>query len=233
MDDHASAKVLSSPKLRVVQCWDDGNLDDLQLCDILRRHGAKASFNLMASNHQAERIPAWKFQGWYQVYRLTWQELRSVYEGFTIANHSLTHPHATQISLDNWRYEVEENRKRLQDHFGQPIDGFAYPYGEHDAATMEVVREAGHVYARTCENATPCFPVSDVMAQPTDCHFLAADFWDRYERAKTTGNVFYFWGHSYEITNKKMWADFEAQIARITADPDVQWADLPSLFTRS
>ncbi len=39
--------------LRVVQCWDDGDLGDIRLCEILRKYGAKASFNLNPAHHTA------------------------------------------------------------------------------------------------------------------------------------------------------------------------------------
>ena len=223
--------VHSNSKLRVVQCWDDGVVSDERLCEILRRHKAKASFNLNAGGNRDQRILSWKYQDEHEVWSLSWAEMPAIYDGFTIANHSLTHPHPTEIPLEAWRYEVEENRKRLQDHFAQPVLGFAYPFGNYNEAVMEVVRETGHVYARTCENQTPSFPVADAMAQPTDCHFLASDFWDRYEKAKADGDVFYFWGHSYEMTSEAMWADFEAKISRISTDSQAQWADLPELFS--
>jgi hypothetical protein len=67
---------------------------------------------------------------------------------------------------------------------------------------------------------------------PADCHHADAAFWQRYAEAKLTpGGVFYFWGHSYEFTNEEQWAVIEEKIARITADPDATWADLPDLFT--
>ena len=33
-------------KMKVVTCWDDAPVNDIRLVDILRRHGAKATFNL-------------------------------------------------------------------------------------------------------------------------------------------------------------------------------------------
>ena len=221
------------PRLRVVQCWDDGVSDDIRLCEILRRYGAMASFNLCAGTHRDQRFCGWRYRDEHEVWRLSWDELPAVYEGFTIANHSLTHPHPRALLAQAWQREVKDNRKRLQDHFGEPVYGFAYPFGDHDASTMDGVRAAGHRYARTVQNATPCFPPEDPMAFHPDCHFLAGDFWDRYDRAKDTCEVFYFWGHSYELTEEAMWTEFESKIARISADSDAAWAELPELFAPS
>ena len=62
-----------------------------------------------------------------------------------------------------------------------------------------------------------------------NCHFLAPDFWQRYEKARERG-VFYFWGHSYELATEPLWDAFDDQIRRISADPSAEWADLPALF---
>jgi len=196
--------------MTVVQCWDDGVANDARLTEILRRHGARASFNLNAGLHH---------------------EMKAVYAGFTIANHSLTHPHLEQLPLAEARREIVEGRDRLQQFFGQPVLGFAYPYGSYNEAVMEAVREAGHVYARTVGNVAHPFPPENAMAFHPNCHFLADDFWARYEKART-GGVFYFWGHSYEMTTDPMWAEFEAKIARISADPAARWGELPELFAK-
>lgn len=217
--------------LKVVQCWDDGVNDDIRLIEILRKHGAKASFNLNPSTHGDLRKGGHSERWGKLIQRLARSELNDVYEGFTIANHSMSHPWPTKIPLEAWRSEVVDARKVLQDWFQQPILGFVYPYGDCNGATADVVREAGHVYARTTGNATPCLPVKDPMFFAPDCHFHNEQFWELYAKAKTTDvGVFYFWGHSYELCTEAQWADFDAKIARITEDPDSEWLDLPDLF---
>ena len=217
--------------MRVVQCWDDGVSTDVRLTDILRRHGATASFNLNAGAHEKLRKPGWNHRGT-EVARLGWDEMRSVYEGFTIANHSLTHPCLNQIPIENARRDIEDGRSRLQQFFGQPVLGFAYPFGAYNEAVMAAVREAGHVYARTVLSVEQPFPPSDAMAFHPCCHFLAADMWDRYEKARA-GGVFYFWGHSYEMIDDAMWAAFENMIERISNDPAVRWGTIADLFSRT
>lgn len=215
--------------MTVVQCWDDGVASDARLTGILRRHGAKATFNLNAGRHETER----KSAGWAHrnvpVERLGLNEMKSVYDGFTIANHSLTHPSLAKIPIEAARREILEGRDRLQQFFEQPVLGFAYPNGSYDDGVMEAVLEAGHIYARTTGSVEHPFPPERPMAFHPCCHFLVPDFWTRYEKARS-GGVFYFWGHSYEIISEPMWTAFEEMIARITADPDARWGHLPDLF---
>jgi peptidoglycan/xylan/chitin deacetylase (PgdA/CDA1 family) len=214
-----------------VQCWDDGVTADVRLTQILRRHGARATFNLNAGLYEKQRQPA--FPGWThkgtEVWRLGWDEVKDVYDGFTIGNHSHTHPPLLRIPIEAARRDIVDGRKRLQDFFGQPVLGFAYPCGNYNDAVMDAVREAGHVYARTTRYVEQCFPPENSMAFHSTCHFLAPDFWSRYEKARKCG-VFYFWGHAYEIMTEPMWTAFEELIERISADPNARWGEVADLF---
>jgi len=217
-----------SGTMTVVQCWDDGVTTDVKLVDILRRYGAKATFNLNFGLHSPERKPGWIFKDT-EVRRLGWNEVLGVYDGFSIANHSLTHPRLDQIPIEEARREIVEGRDLLEQHFQQDVRGFAYPYGTYNEAVMDILRESGHIYARTtCNVDRPC-PPDNPMEFHSNCHFLCEDFWSRYEAARE-GGVFYFWGHSYEMISDQMWADFEHKVERISADPAAQWADVADLF---
>ena len=194
--------------MKLMQCWDDGVTTDVRLVSLLRRHGARATFNLNAGLHARERRFGWQHQGT-EVWRLGHDELREVYAGFTIANHTLTHPHLAQLPLDEARREIVDGRARLQDLFGQPVRGFVYPFGSFDAAVAQAVRDAGHSHARTTQAAECGVDTQDAMAAAPSCHVLAPDFWQRFERARP-GGVFWFWGHSYELISEAMWAAFGA-----------------------
>ena len=155
--------------------------------------------------------------------------MAEIYEDFSIANHSLTHPHLEQIPIEDARKEIVEGRKQLQDFFDAPISGFAYPFGSYNEVVMDALRDAGHVYARITENAPLAFPPEDPMAFHPTCKFDNVDFWKHYEKAKECG-VFYFWGHSYEMINGEMWQSFEDKIRKITADENSEWVDVIDLF---
>ncbi len=217
--------------MRVVQCWDDGVTTDARLVTILRKHNARATFNLNAGLHDRQRKPSWVYKGT-EVGRLGLDEMNDVYCGFTIANHSLTHPHLARLHVDEARRDISEGRVRLQEIFGQPILGFAYPNGSYNEDVMNAVREAGHVYARTTLNVAHPYPPENAMAFHPCSHFLEPDIWSRYENARE-GGVFYFWGHSYEMTTEIMWTEFEDMLNRISADPKSRWADVADLFDAS
>ena len=46
--------------IKIVQCWDDGVVDDIRMCELLRQKDAKASFNLNAGLHGVQRGSRWR-----------------------------------------------------------------------------------------------------------------------------------------------------------------------------
>lgn len=216
--------------IKVVQCWDDGVTDDIRLTEILRKYGASASFNLNSAKHRLAPTDRWRYNGVKDVSIIPLNDLVSVYEGFTIANHTATHPHLTQITIEQAAREIQDGKHALEQIFGCEVAGFAYPFGDYNAAVEDAVRDAGHTYARTCINVADVYPPSNPMAFHSNCHFLDPQFWTRFDHVAENGGVFYFWGHSYEIVTEDDWLRFERDITRLSADPRVEWADLPSLF---
>ena len=218
-------------KMKIAQCWDDGVLDDLRLIEILRRHGAKASFNLNLGTQPAHRQASWRFRDAKDVWKLGRDELREVYEGFPIANHSARHLNLTKVAPEEAYEDIRVGRDLLEQFFGFPVTGFVYPCGLHSEEVEQMVAATGHVYARTTKNVARSFPPERPMALHSNCHFAAADFWDRFARAKAEKHpVFYFWGHSYEMIADEEWAAMDAKIARVSADPECEWTTLPELF---
>ena len=220
--------------MRVVQCWDDGVEDDIRLCEILRAHGAKASFNLNPGLHGSQRSSPWIYKETKEVRRLARTELRDVYDGFLIANHTVSHPWPLKISAEEWHREVFDGRKQLQDLFGQPVEGFVYPYGQRSEATDRVVRDAGHIYARgtgACDGATAGYPPADPFKFVPDAHFKDPEIRAKFAAALARrAPAFYFWGHSYEVMDSTEWQSLEDFIREISATPSCEWAWLPDLF---
>jgi peptidoglycan-N-acetylglucosamine deacetylase len=216
------------PKVRLVQCWDDGVVDDIRLAEILRKHNATASFNLNAGRHGKERHSGWRFRGEKDVWTLALSELTSVYEGFTIANHTSKHPYLTKLSLEEARLEIETGRDALEQLFGCRVEGFVYPFGDRNAEVRELVRSSGHVYARLAESSRSIFPPEDAMEFAPTCHILAPNFWTEFEFVRQNGGVFYFWGHSYELVTEDQWRDLDEKIERLSAAGE--WVNLPDLF---
>ena len=69
--------------------------------------------------------------------------------GHWIGAHTCTHPRLSLLSRKEAREEIFSGKKKLEDRFGMPVEHFAYPYGDYDDSTVELVGEAGFKTACT------------------------------------------------------------------------------------
>ena len=237
----ASRKMEIAHMLKVVQCWDDGVVNDIRLAEIFRKYNAKATFNLNPGFHSQERIPAvwnppghvgWSCKG-YSGGKVGLKELKEVYSGFQVASHCWRHELAGSLPDAEFAKSALDARRFLEDIFQQECRGFAWPCGKYTPGTMDALREAGFAYGRTVENSLDVRSCKDPMAFNPSCHFQDNNFWKLYAQAKETG-VFYFWGHSYEMLDSEgMWGQLEGKIRIISEDPDAVWADVIDIVPKA
>lgn len=64
----------------------------------------------------------------------------------TLGSHTSTHPRLSQIDPHDARREIERSRRALQALTAQDVRLFAFPYGDHDASTIELCKAAGYDY---------------------------------------------------------------------------------------
>ena len=216
--------------MKVIQCWDDGIVDDVRLTDILRRCNAKATFSLNPGLNLEERSFGWINDN-REVWRLRRCELPNVYDGFEICSHSMTHPCLTDVSADRLAWEVGASRDILEGIFKKPILGFCYPFNACDERVKAALRSAGYIWARGGQNDEGIFPPRDPFEFYFSCHFLSFDFWPKFKIEKERDGIFSFWGHSCEMTNEAMWQDFEVMIEKISSDANTEWSFINDLFT--
>jgi peptidoglycan-N-acetylglucosamine deacetylase len=213
--------------MRIMQCWDDGDVDDIRLVEILRKHGAKATFNINPGGLKSERRLGHKFKGEYPVYKLTLDEMPQVYAGFCIGGHTMTHPLLNAIDPDWALTELVECKRYIERHFGQNACGMAYPCGAYSDEVKKLVARAGYLYSRTTKNVELNLNIDDPMALHTHCHFLAPNFWEKFEAVKAIDGDFYFWGHTFELMGDDVrWQELDAKIGRLSDDPATEWIDV-------
>ena len=70
-----------------------------------------------------------------------------------IGAHSQTHQPLTRLSIPERRQEIEGCRSACEALIGKPIAGFAYPHGDLDQATKELVRDSGFQWACSTHSA--------------------------------------------------------------------------------
>jgi peptidoglycan/xylan/chitin deacetylase (PgdA/CDA1 family) len=77
---------------------------------------------------------------------LSWAELSQLAESplVTIGSHSTTHVPLTRLTSDEVAAELAASRAALESRLSRRVEWFAYPNGDHDAASIELVRQAGY-----------------------------------------------------------------------------------------
>ena len=227
-------------KVRVAQCWDDGVFTDIRLAEILRKHKAKATFNLCSGLHCEESVPVkWMKPepgqppapiNTFHSGRVGKDRMMEVYGDFEVASHCDLHENAKTAAPEAFLASAMKSRKFLEDFFQKECRGFVWPFGAYTDETVKLLRKAGFAYGRTTENTQEVLSYSDPLRLASSCHFMNRLFWQKYQLAKETTGVFYFWGHSYEMADfEPYWSNFEAMIAYITNDPEAEWVNVVDL----
>jgi peptidoglycan/xylan/chitin deacetylase (PgdA/CDA1 family) len=97
----------------------------------------------------------------------------------------VTHPFLATISPEVQQKEIQENKVQLEEIFGHSIESFAYPHGNYNSQTSEIVRQAGFTCACTT-NANIVGKNSDRFQLPR----FAVENWDGEEFAKQLSRWF-------------------------------------------
>ena len=98
---------------------------------------------------------------------MTGDEVRTlVSDGLiTVGAHTVTHPVLSSLEAEACRREITESKLACETLIGEPVAGFAYPYGNFDAKARDTVVAAGFSFACAMKNA-PAKVQSDDFALP-------------------------------------------------------------------
>jgi len=83
-----------------------------------------------------------------------------------IGAHSVTHPRLTTLTPEEQKREICESKEVCERLSGQPVLGFAYPHGDFDPTTQDLVRRAGFHWACTTHSACVDVECFDLFALP-------------------------------------------------------------------
>lgn len=183
--------------------YDDGVKQDKKLAEIFNKNGLKCTFNIN-SGYADGNTPN----------RMSWEDMKGVYDGHEVAVHALTHPFLEQMPSNMASYEIIEDRKNIEQHFGTIVRGSAYPYGTYNDTVVDILKNAGIVFARGT-NSTHNFsiPTDWLRLRPT-CHHnepCTLELMDKFlgEHNHRAPWLFYLWGHSYEFDYAKEFSSWE------------------------
>jgi peptidoglycan/xylan/chitin deacetylase (PgdA/CDA1 family) len=142
------------PPRPVILTFDDGYADFYtEALPALRRHGFTAT--LYIATAFVDGTSRWledMGEGLRPI--LTWTQLAEISaSGIECGAHSHTHPSLDMLPPSLARDEVVRCKELLEDHLGQEVSSFAYPYGYYSARVQQIVRASGYTSACAIKRA--------------------------------------------------------------------------------
>ncbi len=154
---------------RITSCWDDGTIYDRHLVAMCNRYGLKASFNLCSGKFGLNAQQS----GWKEFIRA--DEVAALYQGHEVCSHTVDHPRMWSVPIDQLRWEILEDRSRLEALVGYPVRGFAIPYNWPTGQNWcrDFVRSCGIKYMRNSASVPQFEHPSDFMDWHPTAHCSA------------------------------------------------------------
>lgn len=206
--------------------YDDGEIYDRRLAELLRSHGMRGTFHLNSGTLEpGDKGSRYVSAG----------ELKAVYEGHEVACHGVQHRCPTNLTKQQLLLELQEDRKALEKLTGGLVQGMSYAYGRYSQEVIEAAKAIGIKYSRTVESTHNFFAPADFMQWHPTCHhgdrllelgdaFLSTA--GRYELP-----LMYVWGHSFEFGRTGDWSVIEAFVERMAGKEDIWYASNMEIYS--
>lgn len=143
------ASSMGNAKRLVGLTFDDGYENFLQYAlPVLERFGFSATVFVVAGMLGEENDWEFRRDPRPRMKLLGAEGVREVSaRGMEVGSHSMTHPKLTDLEPELLEEEVSDSRQVLGEVLGEEVDGFSYPYGFIDGASVQAVRRAHYAYA--------------------------------------------------------------------------------------
>jgi peptidoglycan/xylan/chitin deacetylase (PgdA/CDA1 family) len=129
---------------------DDGYRDNLtRMLPLLKKYGMKAVVFIVSNETHNRWDTDHPTNPDTRVELLTPEEIRRVDQSgvIEIGGHTLSHAKLDEITPEEQRLEIVENKKQLEAIVGHPLLCFAYPYGNLNESAKQEAQAAGYAFA--------------------------------------------------------------------------------------
>jgi peptidoglycan/xylan/chitin deacetylase (PgdA/CDA1 family) len=149
MQELLRAERIGNAKGLIGLTFDDGYENFLEnALPVLERFGFSATVFVVAGMLGEENNWEFRFDPRPQMQLLTAEGLREVAaRGMEVGSHSMTHSKLPNLDAEMLEEEVSGSRQVLSEVLGEAVDGFCYPHGFIDDASVQAVRRARYAYA--------------------------------------------------------------------------------------
>lgn len=211
--------------------FDDGITQDERFINLLNKYGLKCTFNLNSEllgkdgylTIQGKKINHTKIAP---------ELIKDIYKGHEVASHTLTHPNLTTLSPEEVVRQVEDDRRKLSDLVGYEVQGFAYPCGgiNSNRVVADIIKNKTPVkYARTIVHSYNFDVQKDLFlfkptASLTKNKEKLLELCDEFLNSSSDElQLFYIWGHSYELDVDDDWEFFEEVCRKLAGREDIYY----------
>jgi peptidoglycan/xylan/chitin deacetylase (PgdA/CDA1 family) len=147
------AKFPRNARCAVTTSWDDNDSGSMEIMKILDSMNLKGTFYVDAGNRHG--TPGWASDG------LEESDLRALSLQHEVGSHTWSHVNLRRCDARGVREELIRSKDYLERTLGQPVFGFAYPYGAYTPLSQRVAKECGYLFARTGVQGAVAFPPSN------------------------------------------------------------------------
>lgn len=208
--------------------YDDGVYQDTDLVNLMVKYGIKGTFNINSGMFSPDDF---EHPTHTRTWRMSAKMCYDLYEknGMEAAVHGLTHPFLETLPDSVCLWEILKDRQNLEELFGRPVHGMAYPYGTYNDNVVRQVQNAGIYYARTTISHNSFVQPGDWLRLGATAHHKSPKLKELTERFITEEPVrdpylFYLWGHSFEFDRENNWNIIEEFFEKVSGKEDVWYA---------
>jgi len=222
--------------------FDDGIEQDKRLIPLFDRYSLRATFNInsgLFDKHTSHKAMLFGIQTRFNNHRIPMDEIKDVYKNHEVAAHSVNHPILPTLSDEDVITQMRDDAINLERITGRKVNGFAYPGGYceyYNERVRDLIRD--HTDLRYGRTAKSCYsfdlPEDLMMFHPTVSH-RELDIRDKLADAflaleSETPQIFYIWGHSYEMINEEIWNGFERFCEKLAGRDDIFYGTNDEVF---
>ncbi len=199
--------------------YDDGQVFDKQLVEILNEHGMKGTFHLNSGRLGIRRG---------RDHYVAAGELKSIYAGHEVACHGVEHRNLPTITAQQIVQELEQDRRTLEQLTGEMVQGLSYAFGNYNEEVKAIAKSLGIKYSRTIHETGQFFPPDDFLEWHPTCHHnnKLLELGDQFLNVPGFYElpVMYVWGHTFEFGWSEDWTVMEAFVEKMAGKDDIWYA---------
>jgi len=214
----------------VTTSWDDGGPIDKKLSHLLQDYAIKATFYVTRDIVEKSSCR---------------QLIKELDENFEIGAHTLSHPVLSSLCPENAMAEIKGSKDYLEELLHHRVGMFSYPKGMYNDQTVELVKRAGFIGARTTDfqidisqnpfllgvgpqasNGSPLLRLKISLKSRLSISSLMdwnVNAKSLFDHLLKKGGIWHLWGHSWEIENNRDWKKLEDVLEYVSNRENVSY----------